>query len=569
MPEKIGSSTPHNVLVTNASDETIHAETSKALDGIAHQKAGDPNVLGQTKWQRFKVSVLLRLSGKYGAYVKAQNTNVKNAFVTALNSRQVNAGNIALAQRFLNQEIRKANADKHILTFQDLDQVLSLVDQSAKKELLSYLPSSNGTKSLIDAPKDGTNFLRLASKYGLDTPELKEKFRTSLETRLFALAHDEGAGAAEAALEDFAVAAAARVSKGGVHAPLSGPLTSFYDEFPSGLSASKFIQDGKFEAQGKPEHGAQTFIFFKRVSDEGVPYDAQKFADLQAAKNGAPEKANTPAAKGALSDVPQKFHVSVPPDLLLNNTAWKPVHDLLTSDESPFNQWKISNIPSLKKADQASLDDLEKDYSKGYNKLLSNGKTKFVDSIPNQQAQLNIEKNLQKLRVNEVKVGRLSQEEFDAHELRITNRETEINAQIAKYEDTKKSLQTALSDSSGRLVANAQFTLYTQHAKGEPWKPEEVKKYTDFLLKIETALKQAGVPPVGLPASDAPVPGLQYATFRDEDIGDNAEAAAADAGVDFDYTNPPDSLIEEYKNSPFYQLAADQIAATQGGGLRA
>jgi hypothetical protein len=176
MPDKIGSSVPHNVLVTSASDETIHAETSKALDGITHQQGGDPNVLGQTKWQRFKVSILLRLSGNYGAYVKAQNTNVKNAFVTELNSGKVNAGNIALAQRFLNQEIRKANADKHIMTFQDLDQVLSLVDQSAKNELLSYLPSSNGTKSLIDAPKDGANFLRLATKYDLDTPELKEKF---------------------------------------------------------------------------------------------------------------------------------------------------------------------------------------------------------------------------------------------------------------------------------------------------------------------------------------------------------------------------------------------------------
>jgi hypothetical protein len=569
MPDKIGSSTPHNVLVTNASDEAIHAETTKALDGITHQKGGDPNVLGQTKWQRFKVSVLLRLSGKYGAYVKTQNTNVKNAFVTALKSGKVNAGNIGLAQRVLDKQIKQANADKHILTFQDLDQVLSLVDQSAKKELLSYLPSSNGTKSLIDAPQDGTKFLKLATKYGLDTPELKEKFRTSLETRLFALAHDEGAGAAADSLEDFAVAAAARVSKGGVHAPLSGPLTAIYDEFPGGLSESKFIQDGKFEAQGKPEHGAQTFIFFKRVSDEGIPYDAQKFADLQAAKNGAPEKANTPAAKGALSDVPQKFHLSVPPDLLLNNTAWAPVHDLLTSDESPFNQWKISNIPSLKKADQASLDELEKDFTQGYNKTLRNGQTKFIESIPDQRAQLGIEKNLQSLRVNEVKAGRLSQKEFDVHELRIKNRESEINAQVAKYEDTKQSLLTALSDTSGRLVANAQYTLYTQHAKGEPWKPEEVKKYTDFLLKIETALKQAGVPPVGLPPSDAPVPGLQYASFRDEDIGENAETAAADAGVEFDYTKPPDSLIQEYKNSPFYQLAADQIAATQGGGLRA
>jgi len=569
MPDKIGSSVPHNVLVTSASDETIHAETSKALDGITHQQGDKPNVLGQTKWQRFKVSVLLRLTGKYDAYVKAQNSNVKNAFVAALSSGKVNAGNVGLAQNLLDKTIRHANADKHILTFQDLDQVLSLVDQSAKKELLSYLPSSNGTKSLIDAPQDGTKFLQLATKYGLDTPELKEKFRTSLETRLFALAHEEGAGAADAALDDYAVAAAARVSKGGVHAPLNGPLTSFYNEFPNGLSESKYIQDGKFEAQGKPEHGAQTFIFFKRVSDEGVPYDAQKFADLQAAKNGAPEKANTPAAKGALSDVPQKFHVSVPPDLLLNNTAWAPVHQLLTSDESPFNQWKISNIPSLKKVDQAALDALNKDYEQGYFRVSRSGEKKFIDSVPNQIAQLNIEKNLQKLRVNEVTSGRLSQKEFDVHELRIKNRESEINAQVAKYEESKKTLETALSDSSGRLVANAQFTLYTQHAKGEPWQPEEVKKYTDFLLKIETALKQAGVPPVGLPASDAPVPGLQYATFRDEDIGDAAETAATDAGVEFDYTNPPDSLIQEYKNSPFFKLAADQIAASQGGGLRA
>lgn len=569
MPDKIGSSTPHNVLVTNASDETIHAETSKALDGITHKQGGDPNVLGQSKWQRFKVSVFKRLTGNYGAYVKTQNTNVKKAFVTALSSGKINAGNIGLAQNLLDKQIRQANADKHILTFQDLDQVLSLVDQSAKKELLSYLPSSNGTKSLIDAPQDGSNFLKLATKYGLDTPELKEKFRTSLETRLFALAHEEGASAADAALEDYAIAAAARVSKGGTHAPLDGPLTAIYDEFPNGLTDSKFIQDGKFEVQGKPEHGSQTFIFFKRTSDEGVPYDAQRFADLQAAKNGAPEKANTPAAKGALSDVPQKFHVSVPPDLLLNNTAWKPVHDLLTSDESPFNQWKISNITSLKKSDQATLDDLESDYQKGYNKVSRNGEKRFIDSVPNQIAQLNIDKQQQEIRARGLESGSISQKEFNVHELRIKNRESEINAQIAKYEETKKTLQTALSDSSGRLVANAQFTLYTQHAKGEPWQPEEVKKYTDFLLKIETALKQAGVPPVGLPASDAPVPGLQYATFRDEAIGDAAEAAAADAGVELDYTNPPDSLIQEYKNSPFFKLAADQIAASQGGGLRA
>jgi hypothetical protein len=91
-------------------------------------------------------------------------------------------------------------------------------------------------------------------------------------------------------------------------------------------------------------------------------------------------------------------------------------------------------------------------------------------------------------------------------------------------------------------------------------KPEEVKKYTDFLLKLENTLKDLGIPPGDLPESDATVPGLQYATFRDEAIGDAAEEKAQEQGdQSFNYQKPPESLLQQYRDSPFFKLAAQEV----------
>jgi len=207
---------------------------------------------------------------------------------------------------------------------------------------------------------------------------------------------------------------------------------------------------------------------------------------------------------------------------------------------------------------------LLKEYKEGYtvtNK--TTGKKTFVDSIPTQLSKLETEKRQLELRRTLLKQGTITENDFKKFELQVKNLELEVNGNIAKFDEQRQAHLDVISGKSGRLVSSAQFTLYTQHEEGKEWKPEEVKKYTDFLLKVEKAIEAAGVAPVAeLPASDAPVPGLKYATFRDEGIGDAAERRALKAkDTSFNYQQPPASLIQEYRDSPFFKLAAQQVAS--------
>ena len=564
---KIGGGTPHNILVTTASDDTVKAETTKQLDHLLTSKAvvkqfgGKENSLVQSRFQRFIVSIPKRLSFSYDSYVGKQNALIKESFVRALSSKNVEAGYSQAITTSLDRRIATLNSSRDILKFEDLEQVLSIADQSAKRELLSYLPASNGKQSQIDAPADGAKFKALAAQYKLDTPEKTERFRTALEGRIFSIANSVGSWAAQQSLASVADSAAARASFDGSPPKLDKSLNEILDEYPLGLEDEKFLQDGSFQLQGYPDDGAQNFVFFKRLSQEGVPYDEQQFYDLHAAKNGAPDKANTPAAKGQLADVPQKFHFSVPSETLANNKAWAPLHALLTSDENPFNQWKISNHKSIQQQDAALLPGIEKKWTQGWSETDPvTKKTKTFESIPKQQQNVDIERKQLELRRTLHKEGGISDRDFKKFELEFKDLELEVQGNVDRLTKQKRDVEETLAG-KGRLVGNAQFTLYTQHEKGKDWKPEEVKKYTDFLLKLEKTVQDLGIEPDELPASDAVVPGLRFATFRDEAIADAAEERAKEAGdKTFNYQAPPASLLQEYRDSPFFKLASQEVA---------
>ena len=564
---KIGGGAPHNILVTTASDDTVKAETTKQLNHLLTNKAvvkefgGKENSLEQSRFQRFLVSIPKRLSFSYDNYVGKQNALIKESFVRALSSKNVEAGYSQAITTSLDRRIATLNSSRDILKFEDLEQVLSIADQSAKRELLSYLPASNGQQSQIDAPTDGAKFKALAAQYKLDTPEKKERFRTALEGRIFAVANGVGSWAAQQSLASVADSVAARASFDGAPPKLDKSLNEILDAFPLGLEEEKFLQDGSFQLQGYPDYGAQNFVFFKRFSNEGVPYDEQQFYDLHAAKNGAPDKANTPAAKGQLADVPQKFHFSVPSETLANNKAWAPLHALLTSDENPFNQWKISNHKSIQQQDAALLPGIEKKWKEGWSETDPvTKKTKTFESIPKQQQKVNIERGQLEIRRTLHKEGTISDHDFKKFELEFKDLELEVQGNVDRLTKQKRDVEETLAG-KGRLVGNAQFTLYTQHEKGKDWKPEEVKKYTDFLLKLEKTVQDLGIAPDELPASDAVVPGLRFATFRDEAIADAAEERAKEAGdKTFNYQAPPASLLQEYRDSPFFKLASQEVA---------
>jgi hypothetical protein len=564
---KIGGGAPHNILVTTASDDTVRAETNKQLDHLLTNKTvvdkfgGKENSLVQSRFQRFIVSIPKRLSFSYDSYVGKQNALIKESFVRALSSKNVEAGYSQAITTSLDKRIATLNRSRDILKFEDLEQVLSIADTSAKKELLSYLPASNGKQSQIDAPTDGAKFKALAAQYKLDTPEKKERFRTALEGRIFSIANSVGSWAAQQGLASIADSAAARASFDGIPPRLDKSLNEILDEYPPGLENEKFLQDGSFQLQGYPDDGAQSFVFFKRLSDEGVPYDEQQFYDLHAAKNGRPEKADTPAAKGQLADVPQKFHFSVPSETLANNKAWAPLHQLLTSDENPFNQWKISNHKSLQQQDNAYLAVIEKKWTDGWTVTdPETKKTKTFESIPKQRDKVDIERQQLELRRELHTKGEISDRDFKKFELQFKDLELEVQGHVDKLTKQKRDCEDTVAG-KGRLVGNAQFTLYTQHEKGKDWKPEEVKKYTDFLLKLEKTVQDLGIEPDQLPASYADVPGLRFATFRDEAISDAAEARAKEAGdKTFNYQAPPESLLQEYRDTPFYKLASQEVA---------
>jgi hypothetical protein len=98
----------------------------------------------------------------------------------------------------------------------------------------------------------------------------------------------------------------------------------------------------------------------------------------------------------------------------------------------------------------------------------------------------------------------------------------ELNAKVAVRNNSLKDLS-----SDGRCVDGAQFPRYTKNDPDKPWQADDVKKYTQFLSKLEGILTNAGIEPGQLPESGVVVPGQRFATFLDEGIGDVAERSHA------------------------------------------
>ena len=145
----------------------------------------------------------------------------------------------------------------------------------------------------------------------------------------------------------------------------------------------------------------------------------------------------------------------------------------------------------------------------------------------------------------------MTQAEFDKFGREVAAQEAELNFVLSEYKKKHESLS-----SNGRCVDGAQFTLYTQNDPDKPWKAEDVKKYTQFLSKLEGVLTQAGIQPGELPESDVTIPGLRFATFRDEDLGDAAEKKHDG----LDYQKPPEWLKDQYRGTDFYKLSAEAVA---------
>ena len=161
-------------------------------------------------------------------------------------------------------------------------------------------------------------------------------------------------------------------------------------------------------------------------------------------------------------------------------------------------------------------------------------------------------KNLHGLRMEMVEKGSMTQAEYDKFGRGVAAQEAELNFVQGEFKKKHESLS-----SNGRCVDGAQFTLYTQNDPDKPWKAEDVKKYTQFLSKLEGVLTQAGIQPGELPESDVTIPGLRFATFRDEDVGEAAENA--NAGLN--YQKPPEWLKDQYRDTDFYKLSVQAMAS--------
>jgi hypothetical protein len=297
-----------------------------------------------------------------------------------------------------------------------------------------------------------------------------------------------------------------------------------FNEFPVGLTDPKIIQDGSYQIQGNPKEGAQTFIYFKRNSADNIPYDAQGAVDRRQAALGNSAKADTPAAKGLWANAEQKYHFSVDKQALHNGQAWPLLHDLLTSEENPFLQWKIGNPNGLGASVKTELDHLKKDFFETGPQLVSDasGKKKTYPPIPQMEQDLEKAKNLQGLRKDMVTKGSMSQDDYNKYGRALAAQEAEVNYVLGEFKKKHEDLS-----SDGRCVDGAQFTLYTQNDPDKPWQADDVKKYTQFLSKLEGILTNAGIEPGQLPESDVVVPGQRFATFRDEGMGDAAEKSHA------------------------------------------
>jgi hypothetical protein len=144
----------------------------------------------------------------------------------------------------------------------------------------------------------------------------------------------------------------------------------------------------------------------------------------------------------------------------------------------------------------------------------------------------------------------MTTQDFDRYQNEIEIKKSELVFVTNEY---KKQMEDVSDD---RCVDGAQFTLYTQHDPDKPWKSEDVQKYTNFLIKMENILTEAGIEPGKLPESDVTVPGLRFATFRDEQVGDDAEKA----NRALNYQHPPAWLLDNYRETPFFQLASEAVA---------
>jgi hypothetical protein len=543
------NSNTHQLAVSEFSNEQLKTSANKELRSVDRTPRGSSTILEKGKLGRF-VAQALHL-GRRTEFVTEQNNKVVAAFARALEKKGVDGALKDHAVQSLRERVTQLNAQKDILTFADLDSVLEQMDTEAQEILTSYLPASTAdSKGMLSIKADGELFTAIAEKHKLDTPELKEKFRNAFEGRVLGLANDPkgGPGAVLHSIQEIAEGSAVGLKPG----QYDKPVLDLFNEFPAGMKEPKIIQDNKYQIQGYP--GPQTFIYFKRTNADSIPYDAQGAVDRHQAALGDTARADSQAAKGLWTDVPQKFHFSVDKQALHNGQAWPLLHELLTSDENPFMQWKIGNANGFAALANTDLAELKKEFFEKGPRLASGptGKTKSYPPIPEMELDLQVAKNRQGIRQKYVSEGSMTQAEFDKFGREVAAQEAELNFVLSAYKKKHESLS-----SNGRCVDGAQFTLYTQNDPDKPWKAEDVKKYTQFLSKLEGVLTQAGIQPGELPESDVTIPGLRFATFRDEDLGDAAEKKHDG----LDYQKPPEWLKDQYRATDFYKLSAEAVAS--------
>jgi hypothetical protein len=531
--------------VSDLSNSELAKATNKELRQAGRLRESSTTLLEAGAFGRFKAH--LGALGGRTAFVTEQNNKIVAAFDNALKRQHIDTPLRDFAVKQLRAQVTELNAKKTLLSFTNLDAALKALDHQAHETVLSYLPArAENQGSVFDTQEDGAQFKALAEKHGLNTPELREKFRAGLEARLFGTATSPQAGPQTAFhyLADFAEEAAV-----GAHPSKSydKPVKELFAEFPHGLDKPKSLSDGHYQIQGKSEGGSQTFLFFKRVNAENIPYDCQGALDQRTAQlTGSTAAAETPAAKGEWIDSNQKFHFSVDKSALQDGKAWPILHKLLSSEENPFLQWKIGNPLGLAACRDLEVSDIKHDFfEKGPTLISTTGSERRHKPIPQLESIVASLINEQKARESLLADNTITQKDFDKFAL-------EIEARQAELAFVKNSYKQKLEDASGdRCIDGAQFTLYTQHNPEQPWQLGEVQRYTKFLAKLEQILTSEGIPPGNLPASDVAVPGLSYATFRDEAVSDAAEAD----NPGLNYQNPPAWLLDNYRNTPFHQLA--------------
>jgi len=549
MVDGIGNSKAHQLLVSDFGNDKLQTDTSTQLRGLNRARGeGRTSILELGALGRFKAHVAHL--GDRTNFVTQQNALVVRAFTNALSRNGVSSELRDRAVAHLQSQASQLNANKTLLSFADLGQALEVLDDHARQTLESYLPASvEGKSAIFKVETDGAAFKALAEKHNINTPELKEQFRHGLEARIFGLAnHPEGGpAAAVSSLAEAAEEAAVGLRPG----TYDKSVKELFAEFPTDFHGAKSLQDGAYQIAGKPDH--QTFIYFKRVSSDNIPYDLQGANDLRDAKLGKTERASTPAAQGKWADVPQKFHFSVDVKALHEGNAWPLLHKLLTSEENPFLQWKIGNADGLSQSAALDRAGVDNQFLKEGPRLFTptdNTKKQYY-SIPRMEDKVNIERAQHEVRLKGLEKGTVTQEAVDSSARNLASLEADLGFLRASY-------KTAIEDvNPGRCVDGAQFTLYTQNEKGKPWEAGDVKKYTQFLSKLESVLTEAGIKPGELPASDATIPGLRFATFRDEAVGDAAEAA----DPTLNYQNPPESLRQQYRDTPFYKFVTEAVAS--------